>query len=287
MPTEFIELNVKGGLGNQLFGLAAGWAIAAESGLNLLVNGSEIGWRGSNRSRSLELDLFEWNSFPNDIVFRKTRKIPDLGNIGNRIYTRLSESIYSYSKTLERRDSPTDFPLIRKSASAGAILDGNFIDFRWFDMARNYEFPIKFNLVNQDLGQVEALSDAAIHIRLGDFLKYPQIFPIPSPRYYNKALEVLKSHDYDVFTDDIEQANEMYPKLLLNARKIVGPESLSGPETFVLLGSYRKIVTSASTFSSIASWSISARGGSVVCPERMIITEVEDSRPASWTRVSD
>lgn len=287
MKNKFIQVEVKGGLGNQIFGLAAGWAVAVETGSNLLVNGSDIGWRGSNRARSLELDLFDWSAFPNELVFKGTKKFPNMGRLGNRFSSKILQIVHDRMSDFEKRDSPSDFRTIINSALSGAVLDGSYIDFNWLELSQEYGFPLEFRLTQHRSIEFESRADTAVHIRLGDFLHYPDIFPISSEVYYKKALSLLGSSSYDIFTDDIEQANRLFPELLLNAKNVIAPRDYSGPETFIILGSYPKIVTSASTFSSIAAWSISSRGGKVACPEKMLISEEIDSRPRSWIRVGN
>ncbi len=281
---NFVEVNVKGGLGNQIFGLAAGWAIASEIGCELVVNGTDLGWRGSNRSRKLELDLFDWSTFPKNLTFRQTRKILNLGSLGNRISTHLMQKLYDANKLVDKRDSPRDFSELLKSAKAGRVLDGGFIDFEWLNIAHEYNFPPRFSL-KRKFTYPENL-DTALHIRLGDFLNYPKIFPIQTSAYYRESLRLLKSEKFDIFTDDEASAKQRYPELFEDANHVFGPKSFSGPETFILLSSYSKIVTSSSTFSSTAAWSISMNGGKVACPQKMILSEVRDSRPTSWLRVS-
>lgn len=287
MKTNFIQVEVKGGLGNQIFGLAAGWAVAVETGSNLHVNGSNIGWRGSNRTRSLELDLFDWSTFPNELVFKSTKKIPNMGRFGNRLSTKVLQLVRDRMNYTERKDSPSDFCTIINSALSGAVLDGSYIDFNWLELSKEYGFPLEFKLTQHKSLEFKNRSDTAVHIRLGDFLHYPDIFPIATEAYYRKALSVLGSSNYDIFSDDVEQANRLFPDLFLNAKNVIPPRDYSGPETFIILGSYPKIVTSASTFSSIAAWSISSRGGKVACPEKMLISEEIDSRPGSWIRVGN
>jgi hypothetical protein len=284
---DYVEVNVKGGLGNQIFGLAAGWAIASELKSSLLVNGTDIGWRGSNRSRSLELDLIDWQGFSHELKFSQTKKVPDLGALGNRFSTRILERNLQISRNLEQRDSPQEFDLLVESAGAGQVLDGNYINFEWLNRALKYSFPSRFRLKNMQPVQSVKLSETAIHIRLGDFLKYPALFPIPTQNYYINALEHLCSSKFDVYTDDLDSAIQFYPDLLKRAVRVIGPDDYSGPETFTLLGQYSRIVTSASTFSSIAAWSVGINGGQVICPEKMLVSETFDSRPKGWIRVGD
>jgi hypothetical protein len=285
--TDSIKLNIKGGLGNQIFGLAAGWSVAAETGRNLIVDGRNIGWQGSNRERTLELNLFDWSTFPGKLFFIQTKKVKNFGRRGNQISTHLRQKLQSKNLTLEKRDSPRDFFKIVQSAVSGYTLDGNYIDFEWLELARKYGFPTRFRLLGRFDCIVNEDRDTAVHVRLGDFLHFPDIFPIASPQFYSRSLGILESDKYDVFTDDLEMASKMFPDLLSGAEKIIGPEVFSGPETFVLLGAYPKIVTSSSTFSSIAAWGVDLNGGKVVCPEKMLISETFDSRPTGWVRIGN
>lgn len=287
MTRHQIEVNVKGGLGNQFFGLAAGWAVAAETDSNLLVNGSNLKWRGSNRSRNLELDLFRWDMFPNEIDFKHTKNIPNFGQVGNRLTTKALQVIFDQFKKVEKSDLPKDFSQMVKASMLGKSLDGNYINFEWLDIAEKYGFPSQFSLITNSSKFANRIGETAVHVRLGDFLKYPNIFPIPSSSYYVRSLKTLESSNYEVFTDDEKHASEIYPDLLKNASKIITPSDLSGPDTFALLCRYPKIVTSPSTFSSVAAWSIGKNGGLVVCPERMTFSENSDSRPKNWIRINN
>jgi hypothetical protein len=196
------------------------------------------------------------------------------------------QQIYDATTLIEKRDAPRDFLDLMKSAKAGRILDGGFIDFEWLNIAHEHNFPSRFVLKrNVEYPDQDSL-DTAVHIRLGVFLKYPKILPIPTPKYYQESLSLLRTTKFDIFTDDEDSARQRYPELFELANHVFGPRSFSGPETFVLLSSYSKIITSSSTFSSVAAWCISMNGGEVACPEKMIHSEVWDSRPVSWLRVS-
>jgi hypothetical protein len=52
----------------------------------------------------------------------------------------------------------------------------------------------------------------AIHIRRGDYLKFPGHHPIPHMDYYNKSIEILRDDTdlFMVFSDDIEWCREQF-----------------------------------------------------------------------------
>lgn len=280
-----IELLPKGGLGNQVFGLAAGWCVGATLHRDLFINGRDLGWRGSNRSRSLELNLFNWEAYPGELTFGQSKSVLDFGDFGNRVNRNFRQRIFDLKNDTFMEDNPLNLALILGAAHDGKILTGSYINFKWLDFAYEFGFPTTFELTENYPIEVKTLSAVAVHIRLGDFLKHSDIFPILSPDYFRRALAVLDADYYDIYTDDKEMAQKMYPELLSNAARVISGDELSGPQSFSALNSYSKIVTSTSTFSSVAAWGIDKRGGHVVCPQRMLLTDDFDSRPEGWLRI--
>jgi len=282
-----IELLVKGGLGNQIFGLAAGWCIGATLQRDLFINARDLSWRGSNRTRSLELNLFNWEEYPNELTFGQSKRVLDFGDFGNRINRNFRQQIFDLKNETYLEDNPLNLKFIVSAANAGKLLTGSYINFKWLDIAYEFGFPTTFELVEKFPINIKTFSDVAVHIRLGDFLKHPDIFPTLSAKYFKRALAALSADCYDVYTDDKELAGKMYPELLANAARVIGAEELSGPQSFSALNSYSKIITSTSTFSSVAAWGIDKRGGQVICPEKMLLTNDLDSRPENWLRIEN
>jgi hypothetical protein len=53
----------------------------------------------------------------------------------------------------------------------------------------------------------------AIHVRRGDYLKFPNHHPVPSIEYYKKAIEILNDNTdvFMVFSDDLNWCKENFP----------------------------------------------------------------------------
>jgi len=66
---------------------------------------------------------------------------------------------------------------------------------------------IGFFQPREDLGKPEGLS-TAVHVRRGDYLKYPNLYPLPTMAYYEDAIMEVKKESPDMvfymFSDDIE-----------------------------------------------------------------------------------
>ena len=59
----------------------------------------------------------------------------------------------------------------------------------------------------------ELLTDGttcAIHVRRGDYLKFPHMHNSRTMDYYNKAMKIVKADTYLIFSDDIKWCKEQF-----------------------------------------------------------------------------
>ena len=286
-----VSVELRGGLGNQLFGLAAGWLVSTKLDRNLILDGRFLKWHGSNPSRKLELDEFRFSNHPN-ITFKET--LPGL--TGLDIFRKL---ILKIIHTWRRfRDIPSTNDLwenlffIEKFAKNSGKIHGSFIDFRWAIEAQKYGFPKRLELKRYSASVANLLSEVAetcaIHIRLTDFLHYPSLFPQLSTLYFESAILEMKKRGFSkftIFTDDLNLARETYP-LIFDRKDIrIISNSLSSAETFFLMQSCAGIITSSSSYSSWAAFFIANQQGMVVCPNKLLLDGSPDPRPIDWLRL--
>jgi hypothetical protein len=286
-----VSVELRGGLGNQFFGLAAGWLVSAKLEKNLILDGRFLKWHGSNPSRTLELDKFKFSSRP-DITFRKT--LPGLAGLIT-VRKLILKIIHTWSTF---RDVPSTNDLweklffIEKLAKNSGKIHGNFIDFRWAIEAQKYGFPKRVELRRYSASVANLLSDVAetcaIHIRLTDFLHYPSLFPQLSTLYFESAILEMNKRGFSkftIFTDDLNLARETYP-LIFDRKDIrIISNSLSSAETFFLMQSCAGIITSSSSYSSWAAFFIANQQGMVVCPSKLLLDGSPDPRPEEWIRL--
>lgn len=290
-----VKLKLRGGLGNQLYGLAAGWVIASTSNKPLILDGRLIPWEGSNSNRILELDQFTWDG-PVEVEFRKTVKVGVKFNFLKNLFSKLKEIFIPKSVLIRANvgENLSDISALLNRANQGKTLKGYFQDINWVQRAFEYGLPSRLKLDNPS-NQVRIWGEQigeniAVHIRLGDFLDFPEIFPVPNESYYMQALEHLRAIDdvnefrYWVFTDDENEAFKRYPVIIKNAEKLISEREMSGPESLFLMSEFRKIITCQSSFSTWAALFSSRRGGHVVCPQ-LKSGESEDHRPGAWIRI--
>jgi hypothetical protein len=288
---DVVSVELRGGLGNQLFGLSVGWLISSRLQWGLNLDGRYLRWQGSNSNRSLELDKFNFNVNEN-ISFNKS--FPGLARL-NLLRKWILRLDHAWRKVRDISSVNCDWHNlleIEKAARKTGKIQGSFMDFRWASEAQKYGFPKRLELKTTSARVYNLLDQVsetcAVHIRLTDFLDYPGVFPKLSNLYFESAiLEMSKSgiSKFTVFTDDLELARDLYPSVFQGKDISIIPNSLSTTETFFLMQSCAGIISASSSFSSWAAFFIANQGGPVICPNMLLLDGSPDPRPTAWLRL--
>jgi hypothetical protein len=286
-----VSVELRGGLGNQLFGLAAGWLVSAKLEKNLVLDGRFLKWHGSNPSRTLELDKFKFSGHFG-ITFKKTLPGLEEFDIVRKLILKIKDTLSILRDAPYTNDLWENSGSIEKLAKNSGKIDGSFVDFRWAIEAQKYGFPKRVELNNSTTLVSNLLSEVdktcAIHIRLTDFLDYPSIFPNLSSLYFESAILEMNKRGFSrftIFTDDLNLARETYP-LIFDRKDIrIISNSLSSAETFFLMQSCAGIITSSSSYSSWAAFFIACQQGVVICPSKLLLDGSPDPRPKEWIRL--
>jgi hypothetical protein len=180
-----ISANLKGGIGNIMFEIAAVTAISLDTGYDAAFNRKVSGIAHG------KIEKYESN------ILRNVRICDDLGFL----------NVYQ-----EPRFSYTPLPI-----ADNIMYDGHFQSEKYF-IHRRKEILDLFSASKSFKESVSAnsldLSSAcAVHVRRGDYLKYPDIHPVQSLDYYQKGLDILKEsgcNDFLFFSDDIQWCKENF-----------------------------------------------------------------------------
>jgi hypothetical protein len=160
-------VNVIGGVGNQLFQIAAGYAYAKKHGKKLIVN--PYNWFAGQGTNPLVYK---------DTIFKNF----EYGNCFTRDVIGIHEKRFNYD----------ELPFHEGSVS----LSGYFQSLKYFE-----EYKDEFiSLLN--LPEVDSEIDIAFHIRRGDYLKHATIHHVCHTEYFEKFFEKYKWQNIKVFTDD-------------------------------------------------------------------------------------
>jgi hypothetical protein len=266
---NFIIVDLVGGLGNQLFGLAFGSALSAKFNCNLKLDKSLIHF-GSNHDRKLELQNFDFGLRNFKIKQSYITKIFALPKI--RILEKISgKIIMAKRKSIKEENLRTTKIEINKRFS-GYFQDWMYADYLFL---KNYNFlPI---LKGKDIKKIKLFQEynlsnpILIHIRLGDYLEFSNIYEILPEQYFLSALNNLsekhQSRPVWLVVENIDQVRKFYPNLAKLAVKFVDKDQdLKDHEVFYLMARSNCLIASNSTFSLWASWFVLNSGGDVIVP---------------------
>ena len=236
-----VTVVLRGGLGNQLFGWAAGFASSERSGLEL-----NLAYRKTRSSkegvsaRGFELGCF--HGIPGTKISFSPRRTFLLGGGVS-------------TATLITEEPAGEFDRRVKYVSQGTVLDGYFQDPRYFsDFTSQIRSILQGSFVHRD--DISGINKSFgeewvdVHVRRGDYTNLNKIYHLPGEEYYAEALSKLETETSDpnivVFSDDPEAARTLVP----NAKHFVGPSDLKTPgDSLMLMAMAPMLVGANSTFS--------------------------------------
>ena len=288
-PKNRITMKIIGGIGNQLFGLVFGLAVADKLRATLLIDESLIPF-GSNKSRTLGIRNFKVSGIPSKFKVNYVQKNRYVYN--NAVLRRIIWKISVFKINSEKVTNYLDFKF-----KSNQKFFGYFQTWFYIDLLKKLGYSL--SLSDDDtsdsykklLNQVDFTNDVVVHVRLGDFLKFPAIYPKIPEIYYAQSLEAIRKvkskESYIVVTEDRRESLEHYPKIYLNAKMIIDRSSgLSDFESFLVMSKANYLVSSNSTFSMWAAWMVKDKDGLVIVPDKYLFPlESQELVDTRWDKV--
>ena len=302
-----VVLKLEGGLGNQLFELAAGYYLAGKL------------------ARELQLDQF---SIPLTTVHGETRngfsplvfgslprgkKVVVLDALPNKFFIGLARRSLFVKRLLIRirmsQSNPNNLDLFVETNEVTSIEDffriikavklhGNFQSWNIVEKATSFGFPRVFRLqktpvwIRELKKEIDFESSIVLHFRVGDDTRTNYNFKQPDIKYYLNAVQILKSKSQVnriyILSDDIPRVKEMFGgEFNASFRYLEMPIDSSPAERLFVLSLFGGIVCANSTFCGWAAWSIYNSGGHVVVPIPYSDGPVLGSRdfPSNWIQL--
>jgi hypothetical protein len=216
-----IIVNVKGGIGNQLFQYALGRHLSLKNKTDLRL---DIHGFKSYKWHNYSLHLFSIDEvfFPHSIknlIYLHFHAWRDR-NISNKIKFRITE------ETLQ----PFDPAIL--NAAGDIYLDGYWQSEKYFKdirhiLLKDLNITRDFNSLNKKIsGSINSCNSVSVHIRRGNYVANPRVNEIHgtcTPEYYDKSadyiLQNVKDPHFFIFSDEIEWAKTNF--------------KISAPHTFV------------------------------------------------------
>lgn len=296
-----INVQLNGGLGNQMFQYAFGKALAYKHSTKLLLDTSQLNKKKNApgmTTRYLELDIFNLDlNEANENQLRRLKPLPyrianalslKLGLPGIQTSKYFIENGFSFNSTIER-------------IGKDCFLTGYWQSFKYFQNIEpiiRKEFQFKHILDDKNLervNQIKKENSISLHIRRSDFVnnKFHDIHGSCSLDYYRKAIEYLadkvRSPFFFIFSDDMEWART-HLNLNFPCEFIAGN---SGKQSYIdlqLMSLCQHNIIANSSFSWWGAWLNPNPDKLVVAPKQWFAdekmnTQTKDLIPGTWIRL--
>ena len=270
-----VSPTLAGGLGNQMFEVAAAASLAKDNGAQLVVNPNEhfLPNQGKNVS------TYSQNIF-RKVVFDSKPPV----KVG-----------YSWEK-------PTFQPI---PYAPNLKLGGHYQSYKYFDHNRDYIRDLFWNdaVLLGDKGHyyywktengiktstnyLSSGNTTAIQVRRGDYIKFPNHHPMMTAEYYKKAVELTECDQIYICSDDIEWCKENL--------KFDQPVQYIKDRDYIemyLMATCKNIVISNSSFGFWAAYLKRNDDGKIIAPSTWfgpaLLAEgfnIDDLLPPHWLRV--
>lgn len=297
-----------GGLGNQLFQLAAVLYVSPGQDYNLISD------QASCRRNSLgapEVSSF----FENEVI-----KFQGNWGLGFALQKIANRSIRS--SAISGRDNKfVDFKLLAKFCfktfrreqlliANGTGFDpqldfvdkpvtllGYFQSYRYasnpnvYSVLHRLQFPDKSSILQEKISESKRIQPLLVHMRFGDYLN-EKGFGALSPEYYNKALTLAFSKKQFkqiwLFSDDVEIALTYIPSEFIGLVKCFSGKDFNTSETFELMRYAGSYIIANSTFSWWAAFLSKSDSPLIICPNPWFreSQEPDELIPPNWIRLS-
>jgi hypothetical protein len=260
-----ISCNLQGGLGNQLFQIAATHALALKNGYESAFNLRNCytpaqGNAANNYKNTIfsKLNLFESHEFKNRYI-EPSFSYHELPNVDDLLLTGYFQS-ERYFKEYENE-----------------IKELFTIPLEIYNIIRRFLIKKNYN--------IEKII-TSVHIRRGDYLNLSEYHRLCALDYYHKAMEIIKSDYYVFVSDDIEWVKENF-----SGPNFIFSEFNDELLDFTLLSSCHNNIIANSSFSWWAAWLNQDPKKIVIAPNEWFgplgPKDTQDIIPKNWITIDN
>tara|TARA_B100000745_G_scaffold76795_1_gene46488 strand:+ start:13529 stop:14446 length:918 start_codon:yes stop_codon:yes gene_type:complete len=288
---EMIIVNVKGGLGNQMFQYALGRKLSLKTKQELKLDITTLkrvdSGKDTHRSFTLDAYTIEKNIATHHEI---TLLRYPFGIISKGIrWFRL--------KILGQTHIGFEKNILSKTGSM--YLDGYWQSPKYFEDIRDVllkDFQLTAptsKIMASYQSEIVKGTPVSVHIRRGDYVKNPRVlkeFGICSQAYYQKAVSYVQEHvtepSFFIFSDDIAWVKENIP--LPESTVYVSDPTLSAEEELILMSSCSHNIIANSTFSWWGAWLNQNQEKIVIAPTPWFNKNnhlFQDLIPDSWIQL--
>jgi hypothetical protein len=224
-----VSIQIKGGLGNMMFQIACAQAYSLKHDCEPIIT--------TDNSIAVHKHI----TYYKENILKNVNLIPDF-NFNN--FIKYTEPSFSFN----------EIPFLNKNI----YLDGYFQSEKYFvDYRKEILNLFSFSketiiLIENKYKDVLDKNTCSMHVRRGDYLKYPNIHPSQNVAYYMKALKKMPEDSLClVFSDDINWCKDNFPDI---ENKFVFIDGNNDYEDLLLMSLCKNNIICNSSFSWWASW---------------------------------
>ena len=286
---KLVTVRIVGGLGNQLFILFFGLAVSTVLRSKLLIDDKLIVF-GSNSDRKIEILNLNFGRI--QFQFKKSFFQPRTLIKRSLIVRRILWYIFNSQGYLvgEKMVADANFKFESGQTFSGYYQDWFYADYIYETKGKLFVEALKPSASYEKLRlELKHNRPICIHVRLGDYLNFPEIYSILPEYYYLDAINYLNQSrklPIWVFIESKVELVTHYPNLFALTEKVIDCSiGVSDSESFALLQESQSIVASNSTYSLWAAWFGEKNSANVVVPLQMGVRGGQDDLTSPrWDR---
>ena len=263
-----IYCNLKGGLGNMFFQIAAAKSIAIDAGTDCSFPNLE------SQLHLINSDSVHNPKIKHGLEYKTILKNLKSDRPDNRI------PVHSFPFHYTQPQLLTDL-----------VIDGFFQSEKYFAHNReeilNYlNFDDVAKIVDEKYGDLLNVKTTAVHVRRGDYVRHPNHHPTQSIEYYSEAMDLLQAitDTFVVFSDDIDWCKEN-----LNYSDSIYIDNEKDYIELYLMSLCDNNIIANSSFSWWGAWLNQNNNKIVVGPKQWfgsaITHDTSDILPESWIKI--
>lgn len=279
-----VIVNIKGGLGNQMFCYATGYALARETGAELSLDVTMFDVNHIN-NRKIELNAF---NIDNSIISYKYSDSKFVKKIGlNRIRKRCA---IGWNTHIEKEKKEYSYDESILNIKTNVYLDGYWQTEHYFkkyreDLLKIFT-PLRISHLKKLVDYICEEKSVAVHVRQGDYVGLGWSL---SMDYYKTAIKILHEIDHEfiyfIFSDDIAYCKDNFAKFSseYNIRYLEYKSENPIIDDMFLMSKCKHNIIANSSYSWWAAWLNNNSEKMVICPE--VDQWKDDFYPKEWKRI--
>jgi Glycosyl transferase family 11 len=248
MKTRSFSCDLQGGLGNQMFQIAAANYVSQKNDIKGFINLEKLQTGHVKRAFAIPEEIFKIISPNVTITYSATPLFI------KKVNWRTKSSIPNFFSNFEYRSKLVGYDPELEAYFKFSHLSGYFQTYlyvdqlKWRDLLLDVSFPD--TALNVLLNRIKIKNPVAVHIRGGDYLGDKTGIGNLSRKYYeNSLLKVAKENEEVwIFSDDEKYAMNLLSDLPYRLKFIDSYRALSPFLTLVLMSKVKRIIISNSTF---------------------------------------